>query len=47
MIVGYGAPGISPAQLREAVETTLSFIKQVSGGEIEAVETFQSTTGKQ
>ncbi|HUW48203.1 MAG TPA: phenylalanine--tRNA ligase beta subunit-related protein [Patescibacteria group bacterium] len=47
MIVGYGTPGLSPAQLREAVKTTLSFIKQVSGGEIEAVETFQSTAGKQ
>jgi DNA/RNA-binding domain of Phe-tRNA-synthetase-like protein len=47
MIVRYGALGISPAQLLEAVETALSFIKQVSGGEIKTVETFQSTAGKQ
>jgi DNA/RNA-binding domain of Phe-tRNA-synthetase-like protein len=39
-IVGYGAPGIQRKQLKDAVETTLSFIRRVSGGEIAAVEVF-------
>jgi len=43
-IVGYGAPGISEEQLREAVETTLSYIKSVSGGEIETVKVFSATS---
>ena len=42
LIVGYGAPGISEEQLREAVETTLSYIKTVSGGEIETIKVFSS-----
>ena len=42
MIVGYGAPEISLSQLREAVEMALCFIKQVSGGQIEMIETFPS-----
>lgn len=42
LIVGYGAPGISEGQLREAVETTLSYIKQVSDGEIEMVKAFRA-----
>jgi DNA/RNA-binding domain of Phe-tRNA-synthetase-like protein len=42
MIVGYGAPEIPLLQLREAVEMALSFIKEVSGGQIEMIETFQS-----
>lgn len=41
LIIGYGAPGISEQQLKEAVETTLSYIKQVSDGEIETVSIFK------
>jgi len=41
IIVGYGASGILENQLKEAVETTLSFIKQVSNGEIELVKMFK------
>jgi DNA/RNA-binding domain of Phe-tRNA-synthetase-like protein len=44
MIVGYGAPGITQKQLTEAVEATLSFIKQVSGGESAAIEMSQSNS---
>jgi DNA/RNA-binding domain of Phe-tRNA-synthetase-like protein len=43
LIVAYGAPGISEWQLKEAVETTLSYIKQVAGGEIEMIKVFSST----
>jgi DNA/RNA-binding domain of Phe-tRNA-synthetase-like protein len=43
VIVGYGAPKITEEQLKEAVETTLAYIKQVSGGEIEMVKVFSST----
>jgi DNA/RNA-binding domain of Phe-tRNA-synthetase-like protein len=42
VIVGYGAPGITEKQLKEAVETTLSYINEVSGGEIQTVEAFKS-----
>jgi len=45
MIIGYGAPRIAQKQLTNAVETTLSFIKQVSGGEIAAMQVFQSNSG--
>jgi DNA/RNA-binding domain of Phe-tRNA-synthetase-like protein len=41
IIISYGVPGIAKKQLKEAVETTLSFIKQVSDGEIETVKTFK------
>ncbi len=41
MIVGYGASGTAETQLKEAVETALSYIKQVSGGEVEAVILFR------
>ena len=41
-IVGYGAPGMVSDQLKEAVETALSFIKQVSGGEMTTTEIFRS-----
>lgn len=44
-IVGYGAYGIASAQIEEAVETALEFIKQVSGGEIAAKEAFRSGVG--
>jgi DNA/RNA-binding domain of Phe-tRNA-synthetase-like protein len=33
LIVGYGALGIGEQQLKNAVESTLSYIKQVAGGE--------------
>jgi DNA/RNA-binding domain of Phe-tRNA-synthetase-like protein len=41
IIIGYGAPGIAENQLKEAVETTLSFVKQVSNGELELVKLFR------
>ncbi len=43
LIVGYGAPGISEEQLRKTVKTTLSYIRMVSGGEIEAIKVFSAT----
>jgi DNA/RNA-binding domain of Phe-tRNA-synthetase-like protein len=42
LIVGYGAPGITVQQLTEAVETALTNIKKVSGGEIETVKVFSA-----
>ncbi|MDH5459915.1 MAG: phenylalanine--tRNA ligase beta subunit-related protein [Candidatus Bathyarchaeota archaeon] len=42
LIVGYGASGITEEQLKEAVETTLSYTRLVSGGEIEMVKVFKS-----
>lgn len=43
LIVGYGAPEISEQQLKKAVETTLSNIKNVASGEVEIVKVFSST----
>jgi DNA/RNA-binding domain of Phe-tRNA-synthetase-like protein len=43
LIVGYGVPEISEQQLRHAVETTLGYIRTVSGGEIEMIKVFSST----
>jgi len=43
LIIGYGVPGITEQQLKETVETTLSYIKLVSGGETETVKVFSST----
>ena len=43
LIVGYGVPGITEQRLKETVETTLSYIKLVSGGETETVKVFSST----
>jgi DNA/RNA-binding domain of Phe-tRNA-synthetase-like protein len=40
MIVGYGTPAITEQQLKEAVETTLDYIRQVAGGEVEAEQSF-------
>jgi len=40
LIVGYVAPGIIEEQLKDAVETTLSYIRLVSGGETEIVKVF-------
>jgi DNA/RNA-binding domain of Phe-tRNA-synthetase-like protein len=42
VIIGYGAPGIERNQLEEAVETTLSYIKAVSEGEIQTIRVFSS-----
>jgi len=42
VIVGYGAPGIPEQLLTEAVETTLSFINLVVGGEAQMVKVFSS-----
>ena len=44
VIVGYGVPGINENQLKEAVETTLSYIKAVSGGEIQTIRIFNSSS---
>jgi len=41
-LVGYGAPGISPKQVRQAVETALSFITTVAGGKIVETKVFCS-----
>jgi len=43
LAVGYGASGVIEKQLSEAVETTLSYIKLVSDGEVEMVKVFSST----
>jgi DNA/RNA-binding domain of Phe-tRNA-synthetase-like protein len=40
VIVGYGVLGTAEQQLKDAVETALSHIKQVSGGETETVKAF-------
>jgi DNA/RNA-binding domain of Phe-tRNA-synthetase-like protein len=40
VIIGYGAPGIRVGQLKEAVEKTLEYIIDVSGGEVESVKIF-------
>ena len=42
LIVGYGAPGIPEQQLNEAVETTISYIELVSGGETETIKVFRA-----
>jgi DNA/RNA-binding domain of Phe-tRNA-synthetase-like protein len=42
VIVGYGAPGIGREKLKDAVETTLMYIKQVADGGIEAAEVFEA-----
>ncbi len=40
LIVGYGVPGIEGRQLLKAVETALSYIQKVSGGEIGMLKLF-------
>ena len=42
LIVGYGAAGITEQQLKEAVETTISCIKLVSGRETETIKVFET-----
>ena len=43
LIVGYGALGITERQLKETVETALSYVKMVCGGQAEMVKVFSST----
>jgi DNA/RNA-binding domain of Phe-tRNA-synthetase-like protein len=43
LIVGYGAPGITEQQLKESVETTISYIKLVSGGRNGDDKSFRNT----
>jgi DNA/RNA-binding domain of Phe-tRNA-synthetase-like protein len=43
VMIGYGAPGIADEQLKKAVETTLSFIEQVAGGNISTLRVFNSS----
>jgi DNA/RNA-binding domain of Phe-tRNA-synthetase-like protein len=43
LVVGYGALGITREQMEKTVETTLSYITQVAGGEIETTKVFSST----
>jgi len=42
LVVGYGAPGITEEQLKEAVEIAVSYIKLVSGGETEKTKVFKT-----
>jgi len=42
LMVGYGALGITEQQLKESVETTISCIKLVSGGETETIKVFET-----
>jgi len=42
LMIGYGATGIAPDQLTEAVRTALSFINQTSGGKTESTNCFPS-----
>lgn len=43
LVVGYGAPAITEHQLRDAVDTALSYIQQVTGAQIGTVKVFNST----
>lgn len=40
LIVGYGAPRITETQLKDALETTIAYIKQVSDGKTETTKVF-------
>ena len=42
LVVAYGAPGITEKQLEETVETTISYIKLVSGGETDKTKVFKT-----
>ena len=42
LVVGYGAPGIEEKRLKKAVETTISHIKLVSGGETKNIKVFET-----
>jgi len=41
-LVGYGVPGITFGQIKEAVEMALKFIREVAGGTIESANVFCS-----
>ncbi|MEM2917222.1 MAG: phenylalanine--tRNA ligase beta subunit-related protein [Candidatus Bathyarchaeia archaeon] len=43
LLIGYGAPKITPNRLLEAVELALTYVNEVSGGKIERKEVFSST----
>ncbi|MGA9388470.1 MAG: phenylalanine--tRNA ligase beta subunit-related protein [Candidatus Bathyarchaeia archaeon] len=43
LIIAYGSPGITEKQLRNAVETSLSYIEQTSQGEITMTKVFSTT----
>jgi DNA/RNA-binding domain of Phe-tRNA-synthetase-like protein len=40
LIVGYGASRITEQQLKDALETTISYIEQVSDGKTETTKVF-------
>ncbi len=40
LIVGYGSPGVTEPQLKEAVETTVNYIKQVAQGKTDTAKVF-------
>jgi DNA/RNA-binding domain of Phe-tRNA-synthetase-like protein len=41
-LVGYGVPGTTSSQIKEAVEVALTFIREVAGGKIESTNVFRS-----
>jgi len=41
-LVGYGVPGTTSSQIKEAVEMALSFISKVAGGKMESTNVFRS-----
>ena len=41
-LVGYGVPGVTSGQIKEAVEMALKFIREVAGGTIESTNVFCS-----
>jgi DNA/RNA-binding domain of Phe-tRNA-synthetase-like protein len=41
-LVGYGVPGTTSGQIKEAVEMALTFISEVAGGKIEPTNVFRS-----
>jgi DNA/RNA-binding domain of Phe-tRNA-synthetase-like protein len=43
LLIAYGSPGITENQLTNAVETTLSYVKQTSRGEIKMIRMFSIT----
>lgn len=42
-IIAYGSPGIVDSQLKDSVETALSYVNQTSGGEVVMIRVFSST----
>jgi DNA/RNA-binding domain of Phe-tRNA-synthetase-like protein len=37
VVIGYGAPNVTEQRLKQSVETTLSYIRQVADGEVEII----------